>query len=180
MKKRVSKIKIGFDKSHSKSMLNGMVGSLILKGTVETTETRAKALKSRIDRVMNLIRKYELDRERKAFEILRDKKASVKAVELLDGALKDRTYGLTTIYKTKRSPGDNSQLYRVSLVSYEVKDKSKTKKAVKKTETTDNKETTEGKGIIDRVRNMGKNTNKKGSQVNSGADKSNIKTRSGL
>ena len=109
-------LKLGTDASHTKAMKKSLAKALFENDRIKTTETRAKALRSR----------------RLAIAKLGDKQL---VAELFDKAAQgmwaDRNGGYTRIMKLGRRKGDNAEMVIIEIVSEPVAKKAP-KKAAKK------------------------------------------------
>lgn len=90
---------LGVKKEHRSALLANLASSLIKKGRVQTTVTKAKALRPFVERVITMAKKGDLHRRRLALSRLRDKEAvSVLFGERVTEFTK-RNGGYTRIYK---------------------------------------------------------------------------------
>ena len=117
--------------SQRRALLRDLTTSLIVNGKIETTEARAKEVRSTADKMISLAKKGDLSARRKAATFMRDVVADVKendngkfvaqtALQMLlsDLAPKygDRNGGYTRIYKTMPRRGDGAQMVVLELV----------------------------------------------------------------
>jgi large subunit ribosomal protein L17 len=104
-------------------MLRNLATSVILYGKVETTEAKAKDLRSVVDELITLGKKGDLASRRRAAAYVRnvtDKKTGKTAVQILfdDIAPKyaDRKGGYTRVVKTGVRRGDAAPMAYIELV----------------------------------------------------------------
>jgi large subunit ribosomal protein L17 len=120
--------KLGMDSSHRKAVLRNMVTSLIEHERIQTTDTRAKELRSIAEKMVTLGKRGDLHARRQAMEVIRLKNIAKKLFEEVAPRYKDINGGYTRIIKIGRRHGDNAPL---SIIEFTVK-KQEEKKAEKK------------------------------------------------
>ncbi|VDG17671.1 50S ribosomal protein L17 [Lactiplantibacillus mudanjiangensis] len=116
--------------SQRRALLRDLTSSLIVNGRIETTEARAKEVRSTADKMISLAKKGDLHARRQAAAFMRDIVADVKedgdnvtvqtALQKLFSDLApkyaDRNGGYTRIYKTMPRRGDGAQMVVLELV----------------------------------------------------------------
>ena len=114
--------KLGRTSDIRKSMLRSLATEVIVYGKVETTETRAKEVRSVVDELITLGKRGDLHARRQAAADMHkvvDEKTGKTAVQILfdDVApkFKDVNGGYTTILKTYNRKGDNAPMAILSL-----------------------------------------------------------------
>lgn len=135
--------KLGVTSPHRSAMLANLSVALITHGRIETTLSKAKALRPFIEKVITLAKKSEaandaarkLHFRRLAIARIRDKKAVAQLFDERVSEFMDRSGGYTRIYKLGQRIGDAAEMALIELIdgSDEGYDK-KPKKAVKKAE----------------------------------------------
>jgi large subunit ribosomal protein L17 len=109
--------KLGLKKSHRDSLLKNLIGSLVLNGSIKTTESRAKALASRFARLMTHVHKKE---PREAIRLMPNycnlKTASVKILGEIKERTKGKTSGFTRITQIGMRKGDNAKLVQIEII----------------------------------------------------------------
>ncbi|MEK7171843.1 MAG: 50S ribosomal protein L17 [Patescibacteria group bacterium] len=109
--------KMGLARPHRMSLLKNLVASLVLHGSIRTTENRAKALASRFGRLMSLIQKKDA---REAIRLMPNycgiEAASRKLVGELKTKYEKRKSGFTRITSIGVRKGDNSNLVQIELI----------------------------------------------------------------
>ena len=115
--------KLGRKADHRKAMFRNLATSLIQYGEVETTEAKAKELKSVADELITLGKKGDLHARRQAAAYVRDvvvnKNGQTAVQKLFDEIApkyKDRAGGYTSILKTRVRQGDAAPMALVKLV----------------------------------------------------------------
>lgn len=122
--------KLGRTSSQRKALLRDLTTSLIVNGSITTTEPRAKEVRKAMDQMITLAKKGDLASRRKAAAFVRNVVADVKedgddikiqsALQNLfeDIAPKyaDRNGGYTRILKTMPRRGDGAKMVILELV----------------------------------------------------------------
>ena len=109
--------KLGRTSKHRRSMLANMTSDVINKGSIETTETRAKEVKKFVDKMITYAKKGDLVSRRKALAFLQNDNDTVKKLfNELAPLYKDRKGGYTRILKLDERKGDNALLVISELV----------------------------------------------------------------
>ena len=105
--------KFGRTADHRKAMLRNLATSVILYGKIETTEAKAKDLRSVVDELITLGKKGDLAARRRAAAYLRnvtDEKTGMTVVQKLFNEIApkyaDRNGGYTRVVKTGVRNGD--------------------------------------------------------------------------
>ena len=137
-------MKLGSDASHTKAMKRNLVCSLFLNDRIKTTETRAKAIRGDVDKVITWAKRGDLHSRRLAIAKLNDKEIVREVFEKVEqGMWADRCCGFTRIYKLGTRKGDNAPMVIIELVTEPVTPKKKAEKAevseVKPVEATEEK-----------------------------------------
>lgn len=118
--------KLGWTQSHRKAMLRNLATDVIMYGKIETTDTRAKEVKSVVEQLITLGKRGDLHARRQAAAVLQDVvdpntgKTSVQTL-FDDVAPKyaDRNGGYTKVVKTYNRRGDNATMAVLQLLQYQ-------------------------------------------------------------
>lgn len=111
-------MKIGTDASHTKAMKRSLVNALLLNDRIKTTETRAKAIRGDVDRVILWAKRGDLHSRRLALAKLNDKEVVREVFEkAAQGMWADRSCGFTRIIKLGPRKGDNAPIVIMELVT---------------------------------------------------------------
>lgn len=188
-RKRVKKL--GRSKSHREAMVANLASSLVLNEFIVTTEPKAKVCKALVDKVVSIGKKKSLNTKRRVEQILRDKLASAKVVDVLADKYKDRTSGFVTMVRVGNRRGDNAKMSKLVLVGSEpfrkVKKLTAKKKArIKKKKQPEVEE--KKKSVLDRMKQLrgrfarrGKKEDVKGTgRFEKGPSEGGVKSRSGI
>ena len=123
-------LKLGTDASHTKAMQRSLVCSLFLNDRIKTTETRAKAIRGDVDRIITWAKRGDLHSRRLAIAKLNDKEIVREVFEKVQqGMWADRTCGFTRIIKLGPRKGDNAPMVIIELVTEPCTPKKKAEKA---------------------------------------------------
>jgi large subunit ribosomal protein L17 len=139
MKKRIRKHKLNVKASHSKLMLKNLLESLLTYGKIETTEKKAKVLKSYADEKLSYVfrsKSKKVDNQiMSALGSARLSEKAFKFVNFLKKQGKENMSGFTSMVRTRYRKGDNSLMIEVSLIGFDdfVKASKPVKKKIKKT-----------------------------------------------
>ena len=115
---------LGRTADHRKAMLRNMATSLILNGKIETTEMKAKELRSVVDELITLAKRGDLHARRQAAAYVRNVVADEKTGETVLKKLfdeigpkyADRNGGYTRVLKTGFRRGDSAPMAIIELV----------------------------------------------------------------
>src|SRR6056300_1117265 len=109
---------LGRKTAHRKSMLANMACSLIEHKRINTTLTKAKALKQFIEPIVTKSKSDSTHNRRLAFSSLRDKEAVTELFREVAVKVGDRPGGYTRIIKLGNRLGDNADMAMIELVDY--------------------------------------------------------------
>jgi len=108
--------KFGRETDQRKALLKGLVTSLVEKGSIETTLTKAKELRPVAEVLITKAVVGNLHNRRQVIAGLSTLKAAHKLVDDIAPKLKGRKGGYLRIKPTRVRVGDNAQMARVSFV----------------------------------------------------------------
>ena len=108
--------RLGGDAAHQKAMLGNLVASLVAAEALVTTESRAKAMRPVVEKVITKARKGGVHRQRQVVALIRDKDMANKLFEEIGPRYTDRPGGYTRILKLGPRHGDNAPMARIELV----------------------------------------------------------------
>ena len=123
--------KLGRNPAHRKALLRNLAGSLIEQNRIETTITKAKAVKPIVEKMVTLGKSGTLASKRNALAYLYKRKTVQKLFDEVAPRFMDRNGGYTRIIRTDFRKGDGAEMAILEFVDYkyEVKDKKTTEKA---------------------------------------------------
>jgi len=125
---------LGRKTAHRKSMLANMSCSLIEHKRINTTLTKAKALKQFIEPIITKSKSDTTHNRRLAFSSLRDKNAVAELFREIAKKIGDRPGGYTRVIKLGNRLGDNASMAMIELVDFnevyntEIKTKKKSRR----------------------------------------------------
>jgi large subunit ribosomal protein L17 len=108
--------RFGGDAAHQKAMMGNLVASLIAAEAIVTTETKAKALRPVVEKVVTKAKKGGLYRQRDVIAFIRDRDMAHKLFEEIGPRYTDRPGGYTRILKLGPRPGDQAPMARIEFV----------------------------------------------------------------
>ncbi len=116
--------RFGRNADHRKAMLRNMATSVILHGKIETTEMKAKDLRSVVDEMITLGKRGDLHARRQAAAYIRHVVADEatqqtvlqKLFDEVAPKYKERNGGYTRVVKTRTRRGDNAPMANLELV----------------------------------------------------------------
>ena len=135
---------LGRKTAHRKSMLSNMACSLIEHKRINTTVTKAKALKQFVEPIITKAKSDTTHNRRLVFSSLRDKETVTELFRDVATKVGDRPGGYTRIIKLGNRLGDNASMAMIELVDYnevyksEASDKKKTRRRSGKAKTITN------------------------------------------
>tara|TARA_B100000767_G_C19683409_1_gene500623 strand:+ start:84 stop:575 length:492 start_codon:yes stop_codon:yes gene_type:complete len=109
---------LGRKKAHRKSMLSNMACSLIEHKSINTTVTKAKALKMFIEPIITKAKSDTTHNRRLAYSELRSKEAVSELFGAVSNKVGDRPGGYTRIIKMGNRLGDNADMSMIELVDF--------------------------------------------------------------
>ena len=125
-------MKLGTDASHTKAMKKSLTCALLANDRIKTTQPRAKAIRTDVDRVITWAKKGDLHSRRLAIAKLGDKELVREVFEkAAQGMWEGRNSGYTRIMKLGRRKGDNAEIVIIELVTEPVQPKAKKADSVK-------------------------------------------------
>jgi len=97
-------------------MLRNLASSVLIYEKVKTTEAKAKAVRPLVEKMITVSKKDNLTARRRLIEILPQKMAVKKAMEVLGKRYKDRQGGYTRIVKLGTRQGDGASIAQIELI----------------------------------------------------------------
>ena len=112
----MAKRKLGRTTDHRMSMLRGMVTYLLKNGSIETTVTRAKEVRSLADKMITLAKTNTLHSRRQALSFITEGKVVEKLFDEIAPKYAERNGGYTRIIKMGPRRGDAAEMAIIQLV----------------------------------------------------------------
>ncbi|MBD3367073.1 MAG: 50S ribosomal protein L17 [Candidatus Eisenbacteria bacterium] len=130
MRHRKKGRKLGRTWSHRKAMLRNMVTTFLEREQIETTDAKAKEVRSLAERLVTLAKRGpdDLAARRQALRVVRDKKVVAKLFEEIGPRYADRPGGYTRIIKVEDRKGDAATLSMLTFVTEPVELRERKKK----------------------------------------------------
>jgi len=97
-------------------MLRNLASSVIIYEKVKTTQAKAKAVRSLVEKIITIAGKGDLTARRRLIKVLPQKMAVKKAMEILGERYKERKGGYTRIVKLGVRQGDGAEMVMIELV----------------------------------------------------------------
>ena len=124
--------KLGTDASHTKAMKKSLLVAIFTNDRIKTIESRAKEVRSEVDRVITWAKKGDLHSRRLAIAKVGDKEVVREVFEkAAQGMWSDRNGGYTRIMKLGPRKGDCAEVVVMELVTEPVQPKAKVTKVTK-------------------------------------------------
>ncbi|HEY9729141.1 MAG TPA: 50S ribosomal protein L17 [Chroococcales cyanobacterium] len=108
--------KLGKPADQRRALLRSLATELIRHGRITTTKTRAKAVRSEVEKMITLAKDGSLASRRQALGYLYDKQLVHALFEGAQERYGDRNGGYTRILRTVPRRGDNSEMAIIELV----------------------------------------------------------------
>ena len=107
---------LGKPADQRRALMRALATELIRHGRITTTKTRAKAVRSEVDKMITLAKDGSLAARRQALGYLYDKQLVHALFEGAQERYGDRNGGYTRILRTVPRRGDNSEMAIIELV----------------------------------------------------------------
>ena len=136
MRHKLAYRKLNKTGEHRKALFQNMLNSLIKYEQIITTLPKAKELKPKIDKVITLGKKSDLNNKKNLFSKLQDKSSVKKVFETFSKRYANRKGGYSRVLKAGFRTGDDAPMAVIELVDRDVNakkvDKPKKVESVKK------------------------------------------------
>jgi large subunit ribosomal protein L17 len=119
MRHRRAGWKLGRNTEHRRALLRNLVTSLILEDRIETTETKAKAMRPHVEKMITLGKRGDLSARRQAAGYLMTDTAVKRLFDTVGPRFGDRNGGYTRIVKTGFRQGDGGESVFIELLGNE-------------------------------------------------------------
>ncbi len=121
MRHKVKGRKFGREKGHRNLMLKNLVVSLVENGRINTTQARAKEMRSLAERVITYGKKGSVHHRQLAFKILQNRTLVKKVFDEIAPKYKDVEGGYTRIIKNGYRTGDCAPMAIIEFVDHSPK-----------------------------------------------------------
>ena len=116
MRHKLAYRKLNRTTEHRKALFQNMLNSLIKYEQIITTLPKAKELKPKIDKVITLGKKSDLNNKKSLFSKLQDKTSVKKVFETLSKRYANRKGGYSRVLKAGFRTGDDAPMAVIELV----------------------------------------------------------------
>lgn len=115
MKHNVYGKRLGRDKNQRNALFRGLIRSLILSGSIETTQAKAKAIKGEVDRLISQSRKNSNSGQKQVQSYVTQSELAQKLFKEIGPGYSQRTSGFTKMVRLGKRLGDGAMMVRISL-----------------------------------------------------------------
>ena len=123
MRHKLAYRKLNRTSEHRKALFKNMLNSLIKYEQITTTLPKAKELKPKIDKVITLGKKNNLQSKKNLFSKLQDKSSVDKLINILSQRYEKRKGGYSRVIRAGFRYGDDAPMAIIELVDRDVKAK---------------------------------------------------------
>lgn len=117
MRHKKKKKQLNMQRDHRAAVMRNLATSIILFEKVKTTAAKAKQVQPIVEDLITKAKTKEtVQAIRQIDQVVFDKKAGKKLLEVLKDRYKDRTGGYTRIVKLGRRDGDAAEMVQIQLV----------------------------------------------------------------
>ncbi len=117
MRHQNKKNKASLPSGRREAVIKGLAESLIIYEKIETTITRARALKVFMDKLINMAKKENrMNAIREVGKYINDKNASRKLFEVIIKKCEGKTSGYTRVVKAGRRAGDSAHMALIEII----------------------------------------------------------------
>ena len=120
MRHKLAYRKLNKTTEHRKALFQNMLNSLIKYEQIITTLPKAKELKPKIDKVITLGKKADLNNKKSLFSKLQDKTSVKKVFETFSKRYANRKGGYSRVLKAGFRTGDDAPMAVIELVDRDV------------------------------------------------------------
>ena len=103
-------------KGEREMMLRNLASSVIIYEKVKTTATKAKVVRSLVEKIITISKKGDLNARRRVISLLPQKNAVKKSFEVLSKRYADRSSGFTRLTKLQNRQGDGAPIIQIELI----------------------------------------------------------------
>ena len=120
MRHKLANRKLNRTSEHRKALFQNMLNSLIKYEQITTTLPKAKELKPKIDKVITLGKKRNLQSKKNLFSKLQDKNSVDKLIKTLSQRYEKRKGGYSRIVRAGFRYGDDAPMAIIELMDWDV------------------------------------------------------------
>jgi large subunit ribosomal protein L17 len=119
MRHRVAGWKLGRNTSHRRALLRNLVTSIIMEERIETTVTKAKAMRPHVEKMITLGKRGDLAARRQALAFLMTGESVKRLFDTVAPRFGDRNGGYLRIVRTGFRQGDGGEKAFIELLGSE-------------------------------------------------------------
>ena len=119
MRHRNAGFKLGRNTSHRRALVRNLVTSVLVEDRVETTLTKAKAVRPLVEKMITLGKKGDLHSRRQALSYMMTAKSVDRLFDTVAPRYKDRQGGYLRIVRTGFQQGDGAEKAFIELLGAE-------------------------------------------------------------
>jgi large subunit ribosomal protein L17 len=119
MRHRVAGWKLGRNTSHRRALLRNLVTSVIMEERIDTTVTKAKAMRPHVEKMITLGKRGNVAARRQASSYLMTREAVTRLFDTVAPRFGDRNGGYTRIVRTGFRQGDGGEKAFIELLGSE-------------------------------------------------------------
>ncbi len=116
MRHRVKGRKLNRNLGQRKALYRGLLISLVKHEKIETTLTKAKAVRPEIEKLVTIAKKGDLTARRRLLKFVPQKEIVAKMIDEIGPRFKDRPGGYLRIVKLGPRPSDRAEMARLEWV----------------------------------------------------------------
>lgn len=105
--------------SQRKALFRGLVTQVLQHERIETTEAKAKAVRSDVEKIITLAKRGDVHSRRLVLKTVADKKVVEKLFDKIGPRFKERSGGYTRIIRLGQRHGDAAEMVLLELVDRE-------------------------------------------------------------
>ena len=127
MRHKVDGRQLGRDTSHRRALFRSLVTSFLDTERIETTEAKAKEIRSIAEKMITLGKREDLHARRQALSYIRKKEVVAKLFDDIAKRFNGRNGGYTRVIKTRNRLGDGAPMALIELVAMKKEEKKEAK-----------------------------------------------------
>ena len=116
MRHKVRGKKLSRNSSQRKALFKSLINSLFINGAIETTESKAKVIRSLVDKLISKGKKGTLNSRRLISAFLQNKKAVNKIVDEFSPLFTKRNGGFSRMTRLGKRRGDDAMMVKLELI----------------------------------------------------------------
>ncbi|MCX6725886.1 MAG: 50S ribosomal protein L17 [Candidatus Shapirobacteria bacterium] len=116
MRHQIKGKKLSRNSSQRKALFKGLINSLFIHGAIETTESKAKAIRGLVDKLITKGKKGTLHSRRLIGAFLQNKKVVNKIVDEFGPLFVKRSSGFSRMIRLGKRRGDDAMMVKLELI----------------------------------------------------------------